>query len=87
MEQPPDQVGGLNQDRDTAHVDHDSLISMPQGPITRSRAKKLQQNLIIHLQGLVKMVSEELQGYQSFVVNTTQENFNVILIEVEKSKG
>ena len=43
-------------------------ISMPQGPITRSRSKKLQQALIYHLQGLVSSAIEGLEGHPSFGV-------------------
>ena len=55
---------------------------MPQGPITRCRSKKLQQALIHHLQGLVSSASEELQGHQSFGVNTTQVQYNLIQVQV-----
>ena len=55
---------------------------MPQGPITRSRSKKLQQALIHHLQGLANSASEELQGHQSFGANTTQFQYNLIQVQV-----
>ena len=45
---------------------------MPQGLIIRSRSKKLQQNLIHHLQGLVSSASEGLEGHPSFGVIANQ---------------
>ena len=46
-----------------AHItESTSPISMPKGPITRSRAKKLQQEMIKHLQGLINAAKEEFQG-------------------------
>ena len=57
-----------------------SPISLPQGPIRRSRAKKLQQALNSHVQGLVKITSEGLQGVQSFGASEGQKNF--ILMEI-----
>ena len=55
---------------------------MPQGPITRSQSKKLQQTLIHHLQGLVSSSSEGLQGHQSFGANANQVQYNLIQVQV-----
>ena len=53
-------------------------ITMPQGPVTRSRSKKLQQALIHHLQGLVSLVSEGLKGHPSFGTIVNQVEYNLI---------
>ena len=55
---------------------------MPQGPITRSQSKKLQQALIHHLQGLVSSASEDFQGHQSFGTNAGQVQYNLIQVQV-----
>ena len=60
-----------------------SPISMPQGAITRSWDKKLQQALIHHVQGLMISVSEGLQGFQSFGSNGSQVQFNVFQVQVK----
>ena len=59
-----------------------SLISMPQGPITRSGSKKLQQALITHLQGLVHTASECLQGIPSFGPKVVQIQYNVFQVHL-----
>ena len=59
-----------------------SPISMPQGPITRSKSKKLQQALIHHLQGLVSLASKGLQGHQNFGTNEDQIQYNLIQVQV-----
>ena len=55
MEEPPVQAQVPSQEEDQVAKDEvqgiSSPISLPQGPITRSRAKKLQQTLNSHLQG------------------------------------
>ena len=57
-------------------------ISMPQGPITRARAKKLQQALILHLQGLVNSAKDGLQGDSSFGSSVNLVQYNVIQVQV-----
>ena len=57
-------------------------IVMPQGPITRSKSKKLQQALIHYLQGLVSLASEGLQGHQNFRTNADQVQYKVIQVQV-----
>ena len=56
---------------------------MPQGQITRSQAKKLQQNLIIYLQDFMKMASGELNGCQSFETSAIQIQYNLLQLKVE----
>ena len=60
-----------------------SEISIPHGPITRSRSKKFQQALIHHLQGLVNSASEGLQGYQGFRTSAAQFQYNLIQVQVK----
>ena len=57
-----------------------SQLSLPQGPIIRSRAKKLQQVLNSHLQSLVSIISEELQGTKSYGVREDQMERNLMKI-------
>ena len=64
MQQPTHHEDEYDQEGKDKVQEVSNPISMPQGPIIRSRSKKLQQAL--HLQGLVSSVSEELQGHQSF---------------------
>ena len=84
MEETPVQAQVPSQEEDQVAKDEvqeiSSPISLPQGPITRSRAKKLQQTLNSHVQGLVKITSEGLQGVQSFGASEGQKNF--ILMEI-----
>ena len=54
-----------------------SPISIPQGLITRSRAKKIQQALITHLQGMINSASEDLQEITSVRPNVTHGHINV----------
>ena len=42
-------------------MNHDQGISIPQGPITRTRAKKLQQTLYAYIQGMVSSSKEILE--------------------------
>ena len=56
---------------------------MPQGRITRSQAKKLQQVLIRHVQGLMILASEGLQGFQNFGSSGNQVSFNVFQVQVK----
>ena len=42
-------------------MNHDQGISMPQGPITRTRAKKLQQILYSYIQAMVSSSKEILE--------------------------
>ena len=58
-------------------VSNTSPISMPQGLITRSRAKKIQQALITHLQGMINSASEDLQEITSVRPNVTHSHINV----------
>ena len=82
MEEPPVQVQGPTQHE----VQGDSgSLSLPQGPITRSRAKKLQQALNLHLQSLVSITSEELQGTQSYGSKGDQVELNVMKITWRES--
>ena len=41
-------------------MNHDQGISIPQGPITRTRAKKLQQTLYSYIQAMVSSSKEIL---------------------------
>ena len=82
MEQPPRHEDEHGQEGKDQVEEVSSPISMPQGPITRSKSKKLQQALIHHLQGLVNSASEELQGHQSFGANATQVQYNLIQVQV-----
>ena len=82
MEQPTRHEDEHDQEGKDQVEEVSSPISMPQGPITRSKSKKLQQALIHHLQGLVNSASEELQGHQSFGANATQVQYNLIQVQV-----
>ena len=42
-------------------MNHDQRISIPQGPITRTRAKKLQQTLYSYIQAMVSSSKEILE--------------------------
>ena len=42
-------------------MNHDQRISIPQGPITRTRAKKLQQTLYSYIQAIVNSSKEILE--------------------------
>ena len=82
-EELPDEVKGdfrsKLQDKDQVQVQHVSNpISMPPGPITRSRSKKFQQALVHHLQGLVNLANEGLQGHQGFGTRVAQVQYNLI---------
>ena len=57
MEQPTHHEDEHDQEGKDQEEEVSSLISMPQGPITKSKSKKLQQVLIHHLQGLVSLAS------------------------------
>ena len=49
-------------------MNHDQGISIPQGPITRTRAKKLQQTLYSYIQTMVsssKKILEDVRDYVS----------------------
>ena len=87
MEKPSVQAKELSQQEDqVAKVEvqgNSSLIILPQGPIMRSRAEKSQQALNYHLQGLVKITSEGLQGIQSFGASEDQKNFILLKIVSE----
>ena len=56
---------------------------MPQGLTTRSLSKKFQQVLIHHLQGLVNLASEGLQGHQGFRTSAAQVQYNLIQVQVK----
>ena len=63
-------------------VSNTSPISMPQGPITRGRAKKLQQALITHVQGIIHTASEDLHGVTSVRPNVTHGHINVFQVHL-----
>ena len=63
-------------------VSNTSPISMPQGPITRGRAKKLQQALITHVQGIIHTASEGLHGITSVRPNVTHGHINVFQVHL-----
>ena len=47
-------------------MNHDQGISLPQGPITRTRAKKLQQTLYSYIQALMSSSKEILEDVGDF---------------------
>ena len=63
-------------------------LSMPQGPITRSRAKKIQQALLAHLQAWINSTAKEIQG-EPHVVSSFGSKPQVIynVIQVHMSNG
>ena len=44
-----------------SNMNHEHGISIPQGPITRTRAKKLQQTLYTYIQAMVRSSKEILE--------------------------
>jgi len=69
------------------HVDEEisNPIVLPRGPITRSRAKKIQQALICHLQDLVTLASNGLHGMHgmsSLEIKAEDVNFNLLQVDV-----
>ncbi|KAJ8763837.1 hypothetical protein K2173_003619 [Erythroxylum novogranatense] len=68
--------------------EHEEMISnpivLPRGPITRSRAKKIQQALNCHLQGLVTLASNGLHGLHGMPrLETRAEDVNFNLLQVD----
>ena len=82
MEQPTHHEDEHDQEGKDQVEEVSSPISMPQGPITRSKSKKPQQALIHYLQGLVSLASEGLQGHQNFGTNADQVQYNLIQVQV-----
>ena len=82
MEQPTHHEDEHDQEGKDQVEEVSTPISMPQGPITRSKSKKLQQALIHYLQGLVSLASEGLQGRQNFTTNAYQVQYNLIQVQV-----
>ena len=84
IEAPPEHgQGPIQQEEQVANVEvqgNSSQLSLPQGPITRSRAKKLQQALNSHLQSLVSIISEELRGTKSYEAREDQMERNLMKI-------
>ncbi|KAJ8752693.1 hypothetical protein K2173_006495 [Erythroxylum novogranatense] len=68
--------------------EHEEMITnpivLPRGPITRSRAKKIQQALNCHLQGLVTLASNGLHGLHGMPrLETRAEDVNFNLLQVD----
>ena len=68
--------------------EHEEMISnpivLPKGPITRARAKKIQQALNCHLQGLVNLASNGLRGLHGMSsLDTRAEDVNLNLLQVD----
>ena len=57
-------------------------INMPQGPITRSRSKRLQQAFNLYLQARVNSASEGLQGNLGFNSSVAKVQYNVIQVQI-----
>ncbi|KAJ8763060.1 hypothetical protein K2173_023265 [Erythroxylum novogranatense] len=68
--------------------EHEEMISnpivLPRGPITRSRAKKIQQALNCHLQGLVTLASNGLHGMPRLETRAEDVNFNLLQVDIHE---
>ena len=53
-------------------MNHDQVISIPQGSITRMRAKKLQQTLFTYIQAMVSSSKESLEIVGDLPYNVVQ---------------
>ena len=53
-------------------MNHDQRISIPQGPITKTRAKKLQQTLFTYIQAMVSSSKESLEIVGDLPYNVVQ---------------